>query len=399
MAGLPWYRMWKDFSRHGKTMQLAAALNDRNAGMYIVRLLEHCAEYALDGCIHADAVEGAADWRGKRGRFLAVAVEVGFLEAAGEKYRVHDWEERNGSHIRKTLGDAKKPRGNKPASRPGPEGDGGGTAAGPPREPEAVPPGEIEIETEKKTEKQQQPCASERAAAPLPVSAGRAAECGHPPSAPAPSRPEAGQDDLPPRRPLELVDNAPVPEGAAPAVPAWPRLRQFRERFAAALGRRVGLPVGAAAAHDELEAQLERVGIEAALVCCGDVSRRQRGAVHALSYFLPALRELPTALAEGPTLGERVAAAVGPEWRQVLEGLLETALGHPERESVLTRWLLPLTGTLRGGVLALLAPDEHHAAFVQDQYRERLEELAASTLGRVVRVDVTAPPRAAGGEA
>ena len=83
----------------------------------------------------------------------------------------------------------------------------------------------------------------------------------------------------------------------------------------------------------------------------------------------------------------------------MLEALLESALGHPERESVLTRWLLPLTGTLREGVLLLLAPDEHHAAFVQDQYRERLEELAASTLGRVVRVDVTAPPRAAGGEA
>src|SRR6266702_3378029 len=207
MAGLPWYRMWKDFSRHGKTVQLAAKLNERNAGMYVIRLLEHCAEYALDGLIHADAVEGAADWRGKRGRFLAVAVAVGFLEPAGEKYRVHDWEERNGSHIRKTLGDAKKPRGNKPPPPAGPEGDGGGTSGGPHREPEGVPPGEIEIKTEKKTEnskqQQPQPRASEREALPPPVSAGKAAECGHPPTAPAASLPEAGPDDQPPRRPPE----------------------------------------------------------------------------------------------------------------------------------------------------------------------------------------------------
>jgi hypothetical protein len=115
MASVPWYRLWRGFPTHRKTLHLCELLADHNAGMYLVRLFDHCAEMALDGRVHKAVVEGAAGWRAKRGKFIAAASDAGLLSKDGDFYIVHGWEERNGAVIRKALTDAKKPRGNLPS--------------------------------------------------------------------------------------------------------------------------------------------------------------------------------------------------------------------------------------------------------------------------------------------
>lgn len=138
MAGLPWYVVWTEFSRHGKTRDLCGRVKDRNAGMYVVRLWEHCAEHALDGRIPMHAVEDAAGWRGKDGVLLVALETSGWLDVEGDVRIVHGWVERNGSRIAKWLRDNAKPRGNKPSTHSGPARDQHGTGKG----PRAGPPGE-----------------------------------------------------------------------------------------------------------------------------------------------------------------------------------------------------------------------------------------------------------------
>lgn len=135
MSGLPWYALWTEFPTHGKTLALAAALRDDNAGMYVIRLWSHCANQALDGRIQCAIVESVAGWKKKRGVLLDALQAIGFLESTTAGHCiVHGWEERNGSRIRKALTDAKKPRGNKRASRHGPaavpRGTDGGSSGG-----------------------------------------------------------------------------------------------------------------------------------------------------------------------------------------------------------------------------------------------------------------------------
>lgn len=140
MAALPWYRMWTNFPDHEKTLALCDAVRDDNAGMYLVRLHSHCAREALDGRVRASAVEGVCRWRKRRGALLDALTATGWVEPQGDgTVVVHGWEERNGSHIRKALSDAQKPRGNKPKARANP-------AAVPPpsrERPAAVPLGTV----------------------------------------------------------------------------------------------------------------------------------------------------------------------------------------------------------------------------------------------------------------
>lgn len=138
MAGLPWYRIWTNFPDHEKTLALCDAVRDDNAGMYVVRLHSHCAREALDGRVRAAAVEGIARWRKRRGALLDALTATGWVEPQEDgTVVVHGWEERNGSHIRKALSDAQKPRGNKPKARANP-----GAVPTPSRtRPDAVPLG------------------------------------------------------------------------------------------------------------------------------------------------------------------------------------------------------------------------------------------------------------------
>jgi hypothetical protein len=130
MAGLPWYVIWTEFSRHPKTRDLCARVKDRNAGMYVVRLLEHCAEHALDGRIPAHVIEEAADWRGKPGVLLAALEAAKWLEMDGEVRIVHGWVERNGARIRTWMDDNRKPHGARRKPRANPDEPPSGAAPG-----------------------------------------------------------------------------------------------------------------------------------------------------------------------------------------------------------------------------------------------------------------------------
>ena len=134
MAGLPWYCIWTEFSRHGKTRDLCGRVKDRNAGMYIIRLFEHCSDQQLDGRVPAHVVEEVADWRGREGVLLAALEAAKILDVEGDVRIVHGWVERNGARIAKWLRDNAKPRGNKSASRHSPARDQQGTSAGPTRD-------------------------------------------------------------------------------------------------------------------------------------------------------------------------------------------------------------------------------------------------------------------------
>jgi hypothetical protein len=129
MAGLPWYSIWTEFSRHGKTRDLCGRLKDRNAGMYVIRLFEHCAEQALDGRIPAHSVEDAAAWRGKAGALLAALEASRVLDVDGDVRIVHGWVERNGSRIQKWLRDNGRPRGKRGGTSADPALDASGFGA------------------------------------------------------------------------------------------------------------------------------------------------------------------------------------------------------------------------------------------------------------------------------
>jgi hypothetical protein len=135
-GGLPWYQIWSEFSGHSKTLDLCGRLEDHNAGMYVIRLWEHCAEHALDGKIPVHVIEGAAEWHGKRGVLLAALEASGWLEGDGDSRVVHDWEERNGARIRDWIRDNAK---RKPSGNPG--GKKAKTPAGSTRKPSGNPPG------------------------------------------------------------------------------------------------------------------------------------------------------------------------------------------------------------------------------------------------------------------
>lgn len=117
MAGLPWFAVYADFPDHPKTIRLAGKVQDRNAGMYVIRLLTYCARYAPSGVIDRDLVEHASGWVGEPGVLLQALTEVGFVADRKGGVEVHGWQERNGAHARKVAADAKRPAAKQRKSR------------------------------------------------------------------------------------------------------------------------------------------------------------------------------------------------------------------------------------------------------------------------------------------
>ncbi|HVP49680.1 MAG TPA: hypothetical protein VMT56_00510 [Candidatus Bathyarchaeia archaeon] len=126
---LPWFAVASGFSRHPKTLKLCTLVGDPNAGMYVVRLMEYCAEFAPTGEIPSEMIERAAGWHRVRspGKLLRSMVEVGFLEPRGLHHFLHGWDERNGAHVRKAAKDNARPN----ASRRNPDKTPRGVSAGP----------------------------------------------------------------------------------------------------------------------------------------------------------------------------------------------------------------------------------------------------------------------------
>lgn len=114
MAGLPWIELDTDMPEHPKSLRLAAMLKDPLAFGYVVRLLCYCGRSNVAGRFDGEeapaAMEAAAGWRGKPGRFVDAALACGFIDRTPGGFEVHGWEERAAPHIAKRLKDAERQR-------------------------------------------------------------------------------------------------------------------------------------------------------------------------------------------------------------------------------------------------------------------------------------------------
>lgn len=367
MAGLPWYQQEADFSARESTVALCELLGDRNAGMYVIRLREHCSWQALDGRISRLVVEGAAGWMKRRGKFIAAAVEARVLRAEGEAFVLIEWEQRNGARIRKWQADNLKPRGNLPASPEepsevplrspaGPERDQRGTGGG----FQGVPGVEDERQ-EKKELRSRQTDGSETTEPPPPAPVVRLA-----------GRP--GDEDL---------------------------LDDFRDELGARLGLLGAVALGKdpGAALAQFKRWIATYGRPAVLDVAVEVANRCKdGKPQHLTWwpgwmknedpakFLAAReRHAPIPTSEVPCWGEALAYARG---RSTGEG-----------KKFLHRYLEQLAPHMEGDTLVLVARSAFDAEYLADKHVQTVEELLRE-LNHELRVRFDGPaPVAAGGAA
>lgn len=89
-------RLSVGFDDHPKVRRLTRELGDQ-AGFGLVRIWLHTAKYYpkghLDGMTEAD-LEEIAKWRGKRGKFSSMLIEVGLIDINGNGgLSIHDWKD------------------------------------------------------------------------------------------------------------------------------------------------------------------------------------------------------------------------------------------------------------------------------------------------------------------
>lgn len=175
----------------------------------------------------------------------------------------------------------------------------------------------------------------------------------------------------------------PTPSVVAPAsgtVPArgdpGPADHPLVRRFLAALAPHFGAgrlrTTEDPAQWGAMETELQRVGVDAAVLACVERAARRRpgqNAIGSLWWFLPRLRELPNAAAAGSTNVEPTAETSCSEWAEALALLRDRV-----NADVLTRWIDPLDAVRTGDTLLLLAPDRYHRDFVADNYSALLQE-------------------------
>lgn len=228
-----------------------------------------------------------------------------------------------------------------------------------------------------------------------------------------PQEPVASRSTARPSGPIEPADQPVQPEAAASvsgpvggpgdaheresAAVAFALARRFQTVLASLLGAELVRATAADPAQwAALQAELERVGIDAAVAACVErVSRRRAGmnAIGSLWWFLPRLRELPSMPAAPATLPEGTDGGGVPEcacaeWANAL-GLLRQTVNR----DVLARWIVPLEARREADTLVLLAPDRFHRDFVHDSYRALFEEaLAASNPDHAsLRLEIRSP--------
>jgi hypothetical protein len=378
MGGLPWYCIASDFSGNPKVLELADRLDDHNAGMYALRLFEHCATKALDGKVRAGAVEGAAGWRGKRGVLREALLACRILDATEEEgvFLVHGWEERNGGRIRKAIADAAKPRGNKRGPSPVPSG----TAAGPPVDDvgtAAGPPGDDGGNTRHRTETSSLRSEGAPPAAP-PPEPGSAAGGGGPPDSPPPAAPPS----------------APKSEHAAFVLAvqhwfaAWERAgRGKHARLTGGEGKQLKALV-AELGLDELCERMDRALSEPWFLANGDLLTfvkqgnkfARRGAVVAVSERAARL-EAALRRAEGEC----------PEWAAMLKAAARPLGDGGLPAETVDSVLVDIQAERRGKVLELRARDVFHANLLADRFHERLLAGARAVSGEALHVEIVGP--------
>lgn len=383
MAGLPWYCIASDFSGHEKVLELCDRLDDSNAGMYLIRLFEHCATHALDGKVRAAAVEGAAGWRGKRGMLREALVGCRVLEASGEDgvFHVHGWEERNGARIRKVLADAAKPRGNKR----GPSVVPSGTATGPARDDVGTGSATARDSRGDMGDREETSSSLRSEGAPpaaSPAARGSAAGGGEQPDPPPASPPPAPKSDF------------------ALAVERWftaweragrgkhARLTEAEGKQLKALLAELGLA--------ELTARMDRALADPWFLEHGDLLAfvKQRNKF--------ARRGAPAVVDERTKrLESAIARARGscPEWAAMLQAAARGLDRGGLDRDVVDQVLVPVAAERRGQLLELRARDGFHANRLADRWFDWLVAGARAVSGEALHVQVIGPQSAAGGEA
>jgi hypothetical protein len=178
---------------------------------------------------------------------------------------------------------------------------------------------------------------------------------------------------------------APARVSAAELAASFPGVRPFQKELAAHFGsRRLKVSLDAEK-WAELDEELRRVGHDNAVVACvvrGSRRSADLNAIGSLWWFLPHLRELPdaaqalaseeAAAATGaPTAAEGSMAGPGCAIWKLMLGEIKRGI----RPDIVARWLAPLNGSVQEDKLLLVAPDQFHRNFVEDNYRNLLEEL------------------------
>lgn len=411
-GGLPWYCIWTDFSGHPKTHVLCDAVRDENAGMYVIRLLEHCADHALDGVVLAASVERVCQWRKKRGTLLAALTVAGFIEQLPDgKVRVHGWLERNGARIRKWLTDNAKPRGNKAPSLAGPSLVPHGTGEGREGDESGTSAGSAGVDGIREKKKNQKHAAAGGAIAP-PRQPSSDPGVGEPEVTPPPPAAAPGAGVSPEPAPVKLALASP-PGDDRPTRPLQVhdlvelgRLgAEYRARVQLELGH--GLALAAAGderrVRDELEGLLEaheraRPGaVDRAVDWTVATVRARRGgaAPGSVAYCLRLLGDMPAPEAD-PRARVRAECTA---WADMLDAVERLPPAERLRSDTVARWLLPLRASLLRGELLLEAPTADHAAFVSEQYLAGLRRLAAEVVAPHVVVTLVSPPSVAAGGA
>ncbi|MBN1404172.1 MAG: hypothetical protein JW942_06890 [Opitutales bacterium] len=88
------------FTKHWKTKRLTRLLNDPAAPVYVINLWAHCQvshKSTLD--IPLEAIAEICDYDGDPDAFARAMIECRFIDAIGDGYQVHQWEEYNASLI------------------------------------------------------------------------------------------------------------------------------------------------------------------------------------------------------------------------------------------------------------------------------------------------------------
>lgn len=441
--GLPAIELPNGFALDERSRKLGALTGDRRAWSHVVELRLWCAENQPDGRIEAgDAdqsramAEFAAGWTGTPGKFIAAALETGYLRRAtngvgivvvgmseaskkAERERVREREKKrtHRQRIRDRLSTLPLPmslgestrgvhRGQGPMSTGDnaacPVGSPPGTTAAVPGDstggqPSLPPPGFPFSPTPPYPLPIPPPSHQLASKRETPAASGSSAR-----SWPRLGRDGLAEGDLPVRK-LEVIDTTNDPD-------PYPHVRQL----ATGLRNRVGpltaplMPViGKRRTQDDpeaverestrLETAIVRAGDEAALEACAAATfalfKAGQSRPEVLSWYTERIEKLPPAASSSqPSADDQAiqaaiaASSTCPEWEKLFR-----RIAGQLRSDLVARWFAGLRPMPRtNGTLHLVAPDRFHADFIRDNYAEFLAGLPAEVLGEQVRIEVTA---------
>jgi hypothetical protein len=109
MAGLDWMELDVDFHDDPKIRALCSRLRQPLADSYVSRLYAYCYKHVqdrFDPDVAPETIEGAANWKGRRGVLFDALHAVGVLEREAGKVVVHGVAARLAPHVARKLGNA-----------------------------------------------------------------------------------------------------------------------------------------------------------------------------------------------------------------------------------------------------------------------------------------------------